>query len=292
MDRIIVVSDHSKEVYENTIAKAHDNNGNQIDYKIQVPVETVNYSVEEHTPQSIENLSLDFDFNFLTLSQWSPRKNFENSIKWWVEEFIDQGVGLVVKTNLMANSLMDREATKNRIADLLSAYPDRKCKVYLLHGDLTDGQMHGLYQHPKIKALINIAHGEGFGLPMFEAAAHGMPVMTIGWSGQMDYLHHDGKNYFQEVNFTMQPVQQHAVWPGVIEKDTMWAYAEQGSYKMKLRSIFKNYDSVKETATELQALINTKFSEKDIYKQFVDSIVGFDSSMIEPEEDTMVMEFE
>ena len=28
-----------------------------------------------------------------------PRKNMENAVKWWVEEFIDQKVGLVIKTN-------------------------------------------------------------------------------------------------------------------------------------------------------------------------------------------------
>jgi hypothetical protein len=26
-----------------------------------------------------------------------PRKNFQNAIKWWVEEFIDQEVGLLLK---------------------------------------------------------------------------------------------------------------------------------------------------------------------------------------------------
>ena len=99
-----------------------------------------------------------------------PRKNFTNAIGWWIEEFIDQNVGLIVKTNMRGNSRMDLEATERALKGLLSLYPDRKCKVYLLHGDLSAGQMTGLYTHPKVKAIINIAHGEGFGLPLFEAA--------------------------------------------------------------------------------------------------------------------------
>ena len=84
---------------------------------------------------------------------------------------------------------------------MLEKYPDRKCKVYLLHGDLTSGQMTGLYSNSKIKTLINIAHGEGFGLPLYEAAREALPIITIGWSGQQDFLHHDGKDYFNSVEF-------------------------------------------------------------------------------------------
>ena len=87
-------------------------------------------------------------------------------MKYLVEEFIDQEVGLILKSNIKCNSEMDFEAFHKTVKNLLSAYPDRKCKVQILHGDLSSGQMTGLYTHPKIKAIVNIAHGEGFGLPL------------------------------------------------------------------------------------------------------------------------------
>tara|TARA_R100001377_G_scaffold43352_1_gene24501 strand:- start:32 stop:586 length:555 start_codon:yes stop_codon:yes gene_type:complete len=168
---------------------------------------------------------------------------------------------------------MDWEYLEARVSALLSPYTERKCKVYLLHGDLTPGQMTWLYNHDNVKGIVNIAHGEGFGLPMFEAAREGLPVTTIGWSGQMDFLNHDGKNYFNEVDYTVQPVQKEAVWDGVLEADSMWAYADQGSYKMAMRKILKNYDTFKQTAMELKTIVNDKFSDEKLFESFVNEIL-------------------
>ena len=273
MDKILVVSNHAKTSYETTEATAtNQDTGETFPYKLNTPIEVVWETTPRTEPESIEQIELDFDFNFLMVSQMGPRKNLVNALQWWVEEFIDQEVGLVLKTNIAGNSIIDWEFLNVQIKELLSKYSDRKCKVYLLHGDLTSGQMTGLYTNPKIKALINIAHGEGFGLPLFEAAREGLPVIANAWSGHLDFLSHDGKNLFQEVEFTMQPIQPEAVWDGVLDKNSMWAFADQGSYKMTLRKTFKNWAKCKEQATELAALINEKFTEEKLFTGFCGAI--------------------
>ena len=59
---------------------------------------------------------------------------------------------------------------------------------------------------------------------------------------------------------------------------------------MTLRRALKKKDQIKATAEELRDIISKKLDEKQMYKLFVDEILGFDSSMISETEDE-VMEF-
>jgi len=292
VNKILVVSNHAKITYENTVAEAtNSQTGEKFPYKLTTPIDIVWENTVRNEPEEILGFNLSTDFNFLIVSQMGPRKNFHNAITWWVEEFIDQEVGLVVKTNIKNNSRMDLEATQKTLQNILEKYPERKCKVYLLHGDLTQGQITGLYCNSKIKAMINIAHGEGFGLPLFEAAREGLPILTINWSGQQDFLCHDNKEYFQSVDFTLQPIQPQAVWPGVLEANSMWANADQGSYKMALRKVYKNWNTAKQLANELIPIINEKFSDERLFEGFVKGIVGEELDLDEEEFD-LGIEFE
>ena len=85
----------------------------------------------------------------------------------------------------------------------------------------------------------------------------------------------------KSVDYTIQPIQQQAVWPGVLEKDAMWAFADQGSFKMVLRKTLKNHEKAKKTAIELKEIIEEKFNNQTLYDGFIESL-GFEE-IEEPE---------
>ena len=273
MDKIIVVSSFAKKGFENGVYTAQDQNGNQIpNFKVNTPIEVVNYSVRKNKSTSIE-LDLTTDFNFLVVAQAGPRKNFANTVKWFVEEFKNDNVGLICKTHLGGASQIDREAITNNLKQILASYSDRKCKVYLLHGDMSEGELTALYTHPKVKALVSLSHGEGFGLPIFEAAGYGLPVITTEWSGHTDFMYCENKEgkvkpHFARVDFTLQPVQPEAVWQGVIEKDTMWAFPVGNSARTQMRAVYKDHDRYRGQAKRLAAHIEKEFASDKIYEEF------------------------
>ena len=281
IDRMITVGEHGKKVFENTTYTLTNNETGeqQPDFKVNVPITAVNYAVIETEPTPLE-IDLETDKNFLAVAQWGPRKNLDNTIKWFIDEFKDdETVGLILKTNLAGDSIIDRNMTQTRLGNLLREYKDRKCKVYLLHGEITTGQLTWLYRHPTMKALINIAHGEGFGLPMFEAAYNGLPLVTIAWSGQMDFIcrpNKKGKNFprIHRVDYDLKKVQPEAVWPGVINEDSMWAFARENSYKRALRATIEKEERSRTEAAALQKYIKEKFTQDNQYKQFVAAVMG------------------
>jgi len=150
MNRVIVVSSHSKNVFENTVYTAtnQDNPQQTFELRTTVPIDAVDYPTKKFKNLPDLGMKLDYDINFLTVAQFGPRKNIPNTVKWFVEEFRDEEVGLVLKTNLAKNCLMDRDRVHADLRKFLQTLGERKCKVYLLHGDMEDDEMHSLYVHP------------------------------------------------------------------------------------------------------------------------------------------------
>lgn len=272
MDKVIVVSNHSKNVFENTKYQAkHTETGQTFNIATEKPVVSVGYPVKVFDNLPDLNLDISTSYNFLTVAQFGPRKNLQNTIKWFVEEFRNDDVGLIIKSNIAKNCLMDRNRLHGDLTKFIRQQGEKTCKIYLLHGDMTDAEMHSLYKDSKINAFVSLPHGEGFGLPIFEAAYSGIPVVTVGWSGQLDFLvDESGREQFYSVSYDLQPVQPEVVWDGVIIKESMWAYAREGSAKQQMRLCYENAKNNVVTWDNSQLM--ERFSADKMYKKFVNAI--------------------
>jgi glycosyltransferase involved in cell wall biosynthesis len=283
MDKIIVVSNHSKQVFDNTEYRLQNpQTGQIIDFRNTTPVEVVHFPVKMGEKTEI-NLDLKTDFNFLSVAQWGPRKNVEATLISFLREFAnDADVGLVLKLNVAKNCIADRLVCEKRINSIIKNNPKAKCKVYLLHGNMTDAEMRSLYTHPKIKAFVSTTHGEGFGLPFFEAAAAGLPVIAPKWSGHVDFLlapiKEDGKvrmrNHFTTVDFDLGNVNKEAVWDGVIQADSQWCFVKEHSVMDAMRKVQKNHPAALATARKLKEYVLEEFAENKQKQKFVECMEG------------------
>ena len=287
MDRIIVVSNHSKSVFNNTSYHIQNEKGEVVGLlKNETPVFAVQYAVRDIEAEKIDLGTIETNFNFLSVAQAGPRKNLLQTVKCFLEEFKDEeDVGLILKTFTGNNSLQDRTVTKTLVRNWINKeFPDRKCSVYILHGNLTEQEMQGLYQHEKVKAFITTTHGEGFGLPIFEAAINGIPVIAPAWSGQNDFLYMPVTNevsgkkkitpLFSKISYELKPIPKEAVWEGVLQEDSMWCYPKDKSVKKSLRSVYDGYNYHLKNSTLLSNMIKEKFTPEKMYDLFCDAVLG------------------
>lgn len=282
IQKIIVPSLHSKLGFTDTSYEMLNQEKNEKTLLECVSkVDVVPYPHKLIQPKDID-FTLDTDFNFLSVSLFSPRKNMQNLITWFVEEFKNDSVGLVLKTALACGSIMDREETEKTLQQTLSAHKDRKCKVYLLHGDLSEEELHSLYCRDDIHAYTTTTHGEGYGLPIFEAAYSGMPIVATDWSAHLDFLSGPymenkkikQKKLFARVEYDIKPIPQSVVWKDIIPEGSQWAYPKETSFKQQMRNVYKNYGMYKKWATSLKSHILKEYAQDKIMEKMTTSMTS------------------
>ena len=262
MDKVIVPSQHTKKTLLDSGASS-------------TPIHVI---PEAYFPELLEedteiDLELTTDFNFLTVgvmtgnSPENDRKNLFYLIKWFVEEFKeDSSVGLVIKTNRGRESTIDRSNTFSLLENVLKQLGHTGSpKVYLLHGNMTRKEMNALYRHPKIKGLISATRGEGFGLPLLEAAVAGLPVLATNWSAHIEFLN---KGKWPKIEYELTPVHASKIDGNIFVEGSKWAEVSEVSLKKVLRKFYKSSHTPKDWAESLSEKLRESHSITSIIKQY------------------------
>jgi hypothetical protein len=277
MDLIIVPSEHSKKSLVDTIYNEADKQSGQLiaQHKIQKPVEVLfegfneNFGTE-YVAHITELDSIKEDFAFLFVGHWlrgelgEDRKNVGMMIKTFAMAFKNEKVkpALVLKTSSAGFSVMDRETTIRKIKDVLGK-DYQKVPIYLLHGDLTESQMNGLYEHPKVKAMLNFTKGEGFGRPLLEFSLTGKPILVSNWSGHIDFL----KQGAVLLEGELKPVHESAADQFLL-KESQWFNVNISKALVAIKDVYKNYDKYKTASFQLGKQNKQNFSLEKMTKLF------------------------
>jgi glycosyltransferase involved in cell wall biosynthesis len=283
MDLIIVPSEHSKKSLVDTIYNEQDKNSGQLiaQHKIQKPVEILFEGFDEMDfgTEDVVNIteldSIKEDFAFLFVGHWlrgdlgEDRKNVGMMIKTFAMAFKNEKVkpALVLKTSSAGFSVMDRETTIKKIKEVLGK-DYKSVPIYLLHGDLTPSEMNGLYEHKKVKAMLNFTKGEGFGRPLLEFSLTGKPVIVSNWSGHIDFL----KQGAVLLEGELKPVHESAADQFLL-KESQWFNVNISKALLSIKDVYKNYDKYKTESSKLKKYNLANFSLTKMTEGF-DSILN------------------
>jgi hypothetical protein len=282
MDLIIVPSNFTKQNLGGTVYQQKDQASGQIvgEIKVTKPIEVLFEGVDtEIFSKGSGNdvlSNVKEDFNFLIVGHWlkgslgQDRKDIGMAIKTFATVFqylpADKRPGLIVKTSHAGFSVIDREATREKIEGVLKSFGDKAPSVYLLHGDMEEGDMSNLYHHPKVKAMLSFAKGEGYGRPMAEFTLTGKPIIASGWSGQMDFLPVE-HSVLLEGNLT--PVDESAA-DQFCMKEAQWFTVNYSNAANKIYDVYNKYNSYLEKSVGLRENTLKNFTLEKMHDKFTE----------------------
>jgi hypothetical protein len=148
-----------------------------------------------HRPIRVMPLGVDIDyfhptiaghrpsdrFVFLSVFEWGERKAPEVLLRAFTEEFSEQDDVLLLLSVFNRDPSVDvrREIDKMGL-------PDGAPRVVLLNAEFAGYQMGSLYR--SADCFVLPSRGEGWGMPVLEAMACGLPTITTNWSGPADFV--------------------------------------------------------------------------------------------------------
>jgi glycosyltransferase involved in cell wall biosynthesis len=286
MDLVLTSSEHSKNVLISTVAQKVDQRTNQVigDIKMQKPIEVLFEGVDINTykpidKNEIKNINLDDikeSFAYLFVGHWingdvgEDRKNVGLLVKAFYELFKNkkQRPALILKTSQMGSSYMDRDEILRKINLIKDTVNSTDLpNIYVLHGEFSDSEMNELYNHPKVKAMVNLTKGEGFGRPLLEFSLTKKPIITTGWSGHIDFLK---PNMTTLLPGTLTQVHPSAANQWLL-KDSQWFSVDTSQMGAYLKDVFENYKNYNEKAKMQGSYSKNNFSFEKM-KEKVDEL--------------------
>jgi len=276
MDLTLVSSNHAKNTFMNTTLQKVDQHTNQVigETRVQKPIEVLFEGANTNIYQYLEVISANTfpeinnikeKFAFLFVGHWingdlgEDRKNVGLLVKAFYEIFKGKKdkPALILKTCQVGSSYMDRDEILRKINIIKQTVNSKDLpNIYVLHGEFSDDEMNELYNHPKVKAMVNLTKGEGFGRPLLEFSLVKKPIITTGWSGHTDFL----TNEFT----TLLPGQLTPVHPSaanhMLLKEAQWFSVDQGQMGARIKDMFENYKNYLDGAKRQTYRSKTEFS--------------------------------
>jgi len=291
MDMLLTTSKHSLDVINDSVFDKVNKHTNQLEGTLKLRdslrkeilfegVDTTVYTNKMHPDENMNILEhVKEDFCFLFVGHWlqgsfgNDRKNVGAMIKVFFDTFkrmpAKNRPALILKTSGGKYSVGDLNEIQSKIRSILDG--ESGPNIYVLHGDLTDGEMNNLYNDPKVKAMISFTKGEGYGRPLAEFSVTGKPIIASNWSGHTDFLN---PKYCSLLPGRLEPVDKSVLNDWFIQ-ESKWFTVDYMYSAGVIADVFTRYNKHKENAEKqrLHTLAHFTFEKMvDKLEVILDSI--------------------
>lgn len=173
-------------------------------------------------------------FVFLSIFEWIERKAPEILLQAYVSEFKRSDDVVLVLKIFNHDTRLD---VHRRIHELIDR-PNAPRVVVLLNQEIAEHQMGGLYR--SADCFVLPTRGEGWGMPILEAMACGLPVIATDWGAQRDFFN-------EQLGF---PLRVRQLIPAVARSPyyagSRWADPDIDHLRYLMRYVYEHQDEARE----------------------------------------------
>jgi glycosyltransferase involved in cell wall biosynthesis len=194
-------------------------------------------------------------FRFLSVGKYEQRKSFDETLLAFSQTFGNtDGIELVIKSNYFTNHEQKAQDLQKKIKDL------NLTNVTVLWGQMSVDQIAELYR--SCDAFVFPTKGEGWGLPLIEAAASGLPIITVPHSGHTEFIQHMASSVVG-VGYVMTDIdcpEYQSYYPDINRNWGQWARPDIYSISNAFQTVCREYKTLYKNAQKNSTIIRNRFS--------------------------------
>jgi glycosyltransferase involved in cell wall biosynthesis len=194
-------------------------------------------------------------FRFLLIGKYEQRKSMDESIDAFTKVFGNNpNVELIIKSDFFKDPELKKKELDNKIEST------GVNNIKLIWGYQTVSQIAELYRSCNV--FLFPTKAEGWGLPLIEAAACGLPLITTFYSGQTEFIQ-DIKSSCILVDYQLKPIdckEYQSFYPAPDNNYGKWAVSTVDSIAHAIKQAHDNYPALLAQSTKTSKLIRTKYS--------------------------------
>lgn len=232
IDEIWVPSFFNKKIFEECGVKTKIKVKKYKSYNFLLDIEKSEVPIPTHIKYGDKDLTKTF--NFYSISSWTDRKNYKNTIKEFCKTFSkDDNVCYLIKTTLENYDNNKKKIIIKEFEEILSEFPNHPT-IYLFLENYQNYELN--YVHNLGDCYYLLTRGEGLGFSAYDAFLNHKPVIVTKYGGHIEYF---PENYPYFVDYSLVPVDgmKNTKW---YLHNHMWAEPNYEQARSLLKQVYEN----------------------------------------------------